>query len=282
MTEFPADAPPATREPWFVALDIDGTLALEDGSIRPAVREAVARAVARGHSVTLATGRSWGATRTISAELGIAPGFVVSANGAVIMRRDPAAPDADDHGYVRDVIELFLPDEVLRTIRPHLADGRYLIEYADGYRRYTRGMTEWDLENAEEVEFEALFGTPVIRVVVVSPEHDEEQFLELVEGMGLHQVAYAIGWTAWLDIAPLGINKSTGLEKVRERLGIPSSRVLVAGDGRNDLEMFAWAVAGGGRAAAMGQAPEQVRAAANEIAGTVYEDGLAAVLDSLP
>jgi hydroxymethylpyrimidine pyrophosphatase-like HAD family hydrolase len=53
------------------------------------------------------------------------------------------------------------------------------------------------------------------------------------------------------------------------------------GDGRNDLEMFAWAGAAG-RAVAMGQAPDEVREAANEVGGPVDEAGLAAVLDSLP
>ena len=35
--------------------------------------------------------------------------------------------------------------------------------------------------------------------------------------MGLHRVSYAVGWTAWLDIAPDGVNKATALERVRER-----------------------------------------------------------------
>ena len=37
-----------------------------------------------------------------------------------------------------------------------------------------------------------------------------------------------------------------------------------------------------GRAVAMGQAPDEVREAANEVGGPVDEAGLAAVLDSLP
>lgn len=271
---------PGSADSWLVALDIDGTLAHEDGSISPAVVASVRAAEARGHRVMLATGRSWGATHIILTALGITPRYVVCANGAMIMRHDPDAPDAD-HGYVRDAVETFDPDEVLRIIRPHLSDGRYLVEYPDGFRRYTRGMTEWDLENAEEVEFERLMGLPVIRVVVVSPEHDEAQFSEIVSAMGLHQVAYAVGWTAWMDIAPLGINKSTALESVREWLGVPTDRVMVAGDGRNDLEMLAWA-RDRGRAVVMGQASPEVREAAGEIVPSVYEDGLSVALDSLP
>lgn len=281
VAEMAAGLPVENTEPWLVALDIDGTVAHESGRISPEVRDAVRAAVARGHEVMLATGRSWGATHTIMAELGITPRYVVCANGAMIMRREPASPDADPQGYVIDHVETFLPDDVLKTIRPHLSDGRYLIEYPGGFRRYTEGMYEWDLNNAEQVEFEELLGTPVIRVVVVSPEHDEAEFSQVVSEMGLHQVAYAIGWTAWMDIAPLGVNKSTALEIVREHLNAPPERILVAGDGRNDVEMFEWAREHG-RAVAMGQAPEAVLAAAGEITAGVAEDGLVRVLNSLP
>jgi hydroxymethylpyrimidine pyrophosphatase-like HAD family hydrolase len=41
--------------------------------------------------------------------------------------------------------------------------------------------------------------------------------------------------------------------------------------------MLAWAA----RSAAMGQAPPEVREAASEVTGTVAEDGLAVVLESL-
>jgi hydroxymethylpyrimidine pyrophosphatase-like HAD family hydrolase len=98
--------------------------------------------------------------------------------------------------------------------------------------------------------------------------------------MGLHKVTYNVGWTAWLDIAPDGVNKSTALERVREWHGIPRSRVLVVGDGRNDIDMLLWA-SHSGRGVAMGQSPDEVRAVANEITGTDLEDGVARVLESL-
>jgi len=93
-------------------------------------------------------------------------------------------------------------------------------------------------------------------------------------------VSYTVGWTAWLDIAPEGINKSTALELVREKLGFGLDRVMVIGDGRNDIEMLQWA-ARQGRAVAMGQAPEEVRIHANEITGDFTQDGVATALAPL-
>jgi hydroxymethylpyrimidine pyrophosphatase-like HAD family hydrolase len=202
---------------------------------------------------------------------------VVCANGAITMRRDDAASD----GYVREHVETFDPTGVLERIRAFLPSGRFMVELPDGYRLYTEGMTDWNLENAREVSFEGLLDQRATRVVVVSPDHELEEFLRLVEEMGLHQVSYAIGWTAWLDIAPDGVSKATALERVRGWLDVPADRVIAVGDGRNDLEMFAWAGAAG-RSVAMGQAPDEVIAAASETAGDVAHAGLAAVLDSLP
>jgi len=261
----------------LVAVDVDGTILHADNTISDAVVQAVREASAAGHTVTLATGRSWETAMPVLESLGIEPEYLVCANGALIMRRDTDEPS----GYRRHLIETFDPTEVLEAIRPHLADGRYMVEYPNGFRRYTDGMEDWYLENAEQAEFEELLSEPVTRVVVVSPGHDEQEFLTMVEKIGLHQVTYSIGWTAWLDIAPLGVNKSTALERVRSWLDIPIDRVVVVGDGRNDIEMFEWA-GPRGRAVAMGQAPDEVKAAATEVTGSIEEDGLVPVLQSLP
>ena len=209
--------------------------------------------------------------------LGLTPEYVVCANGAITMQRD----DAASGGFTRVHVETFDPTAVLERIRTFLPSGRFMVEMPDGFRLYTEGMSDWNLENAREVRFDELLDQRATRVVVVSPDHELEEFLHIVEEMGLHQVSYAIGWTAWLDIAPDGVSKATALERVRGWLDVPVDRVIAVGDGRNDIDMFTWAGAAG-RAVAMGQAPAEVRAAAAETAADVDHAGLAAVLDSLP
>jgi Cof subfamily protein (haloacid dehalogenase superfamily) len=260
----------------LIALDVDGTLIHEDETVGDAVRDAVARVRDAGHEVMLATGRSWETARPVHEEFGLRSEYVVCANGALTMKRD----DTLDEGYRREFIEVFDPTDVLQTIRPHLPGGSFMVEDPSGFRRYTEGMTDWELVNAEQVPFEELLRHPATRVVVVSPEHDTEEFLSIVDRMGLQRVSYAIGWTAWLDISPDGVSKATAMERVRHALDIPRSHVVAVGDGRNDIELLHWA-GSEGLAVAMGQAPDEVKAAATRATAPVVEDGLARVLEAL-
>jgi Cof subfamily protein (haloacid dehalogenase superfamily) len=267
----------AAFERWLIALDIDGTVLQEDGAISDAVIEQVVRVSALGHEVTLATGRSVATTLPVLELLELSPEFVVCSNGAIILKRDVDAPI----GYARTHVETFDPSEVLATIHGRLEGASFAVEDETGFYRYTERFREATLgAHSAQVAFAELFNHRATRLVVISPEHDTEEFLSIVEGMGLHKVSYNVGWTNWLDIAPDGVNKATALERAREWLGIPRSRVMVIGDGRNDIDMFRWA-GESGRAVAMAQAPVEVKDVANELTASDLDDGVALVLAGL-
>jgi Cof subfamily protein (haloacid dehalogenase superfamily) len=261
----------------LIVLDIDGTVLLEDETLSPGVVEAVRHARDAGNEVMVATGRSWAGTRGILRVLGLSPQYVVCSNGAVVMRR----VDADDLAYERAHTETFDPTAVLELIHQHLPEAQYMVELPNGDRLYTDYIEDWNLVDARRVPFDDLKGMPVSRVVVVAPDHDEADFSRIIERIGLNQVSYAIGWSAWLDIAPQGVDKGTALELVRTWLGVAPEDVLVMGDGRNDVGMFRWALQKGGRAVAMAQGPQEVRDAAGEVTLSVDEGGVAAVLRRL-
>ncbi len=264
----------------LIALDVDGTVLLEDETLSPGVVEAIAHAHRAGHEVMLATGRSWEGTRGIQHVLELAPEYAVCSNGAVIMRR-VGGDFAEETRYERFHVETFDPTEVVDLLRAHLPHAKYMVELADGERLYTERLDDWNLAHARRVDFAGLVAQPVCRVVVVSPDETDEDFLGLVDRIGLHKVSYAVGWSAWLDIAPHGVDKSTALERVRTWLGVESDRVLVMGDGRNDLGMFRWAREHGGRAIAMGQGPDEVRNEAGEVTASVHAGGVADILRQL-
>jgi len=270
------DAPGGTAaETWLVALDIDGTLLTYDGVLSEGVRQAVADVRAAGHEVVLASGRSLIAMLPVADALGIREGWIVASNGAVTVRLDPAAPQ----GWTLEDMVTFDPGPALRLLRTELPDARYAVEDVGVGFRMNALFPDGELDGEHRVvEFEELWsGGGVTRVVVRSPESTSEQFHALAGRLGLDDVTYAVGWTAWMDLAPLGTSKATALEQVRERLHLDARRTLAIGDGHNDLEMLRWAA----RGVAMGHADDVVQGAAGEVTGSIEEDGAARVLRSL-
>lgn len=264
----------ALTDRWLVALDVDGTLVGWDGEISPAVVEAVAAVREAGHHVVLSTGRSVVSVGPVARTLGLTSGPAVCSNGAVTVRLDPSLPD----GY--EVLEkiTFDPGPALRLIRTELPEAAYGVEEVGVGFLVTKPFPPGEIDGRHvQVDFEELCRRPATRVVIRSPEHTQADFHAIVERLGLHEVEYAVGWVAWLDLNPKGVSKATGLEAVRRALGVAPERTLAVGDGRNDIDMLRWAA----RGVAMGDADDVVQAAADEVAGSVTADGLVPVLRSL-
>lgn len=266
------------HEPWLIAIDIDGTLVHDDGHLSPNVAREVQRVVELGHHVIVASGRAAANAVPVVLDVGIKAGHVVCSNGAVTVELDASHPN----GYhVREVIG-FDPGPVLTKLIEKLPEAHFAVEDVDGTYRFHKQFPTYALGSKNiETPLDELMQGEVSRVVVLSPEQDVNDFLEIVEQVGLHSVSYAIGYTAWLDIAPMGVTKASALEQRRKALNIPGNRVITIGDGRNDINMFEWANAGGGLSFAMGQGPDEVKAAASMVTASVEEDGVAEVLAGL-
>ncbi|MDP5226980.1 MULTISPECIES: HAD family hydrolase [Arthrobacter] len=255
----------------LIALDVDGTLVDHDGHMSPAVRGAAQAVVQAGHEVIIATGRSLGATLPIIELIGLDRGYAVCCNGGVILRLDPALED----GYEVIHRETFDPAPALTALRKRLPVAKYALEDAQGRFLSTERFQDASFGvEAIPVDFREMLQAEAVRVVVFSSENTSDDFTQAIAGIGLSGVTYSVGWTAWLDIAAAGVTKASALERLRGALGWDAARTIAVGDGRNDVEMLSWAA----RGVAMGQAPDEVRAVADEVTGTVEDDGVAAVL----
>ena len=259
--------------PRLVALDIDGTLLkwIEGAGqtyeqVAPAVHDAVRRAHDAGAHIVLASGRSPHGMTTIADLLdleGGEPAWVVASNGAVVFRYPPLEVVHEETFDARPAVEAIL--------REHPGVLVVVEERGVGYRvnrPFPAGELSGDMVITDVAD---LVAQHVSRVIIRDPDSTAEDFLDLAGRLGLHGTDYVVGWTAWLDLAPVGVSKASGLAHVADRLGVAAADVLAIGDGRNDIEMLRWA----GRGVAMGQAVEPVIAAADDVTGTVYEDGAA-------
>lgn len=264
--------------PKLIALDIDGTLlrwvpglGMSHEEVTPAVHDAVQRVLDAGAHVVLSSGRS-AANMTVVADRLDLHGhgerlWIVASNGAVVLRYPPAEVvhevTFDARAAVAAVLEQ-RPDAIVavenRGVGYHVS-----APFPDGELGGTTTVTS----------IEDMVAAPVSRVIIREPNATADDFVALAASLGLHGTDYIVGWTAWMDLAPAGISKASGLEYVATELGIARADVLAVGDGRNDIEMLQWA----GRGVAMGQAVDEVKAVADDVTATVDEDGLALELD---
>ena len=261
--------------PRLVALDIDGTLLKwVEGTgqhyeqISPEVHAAVQAVVDAGAHVVLASGRSPHGMTAIADLLDLPREgqdrlWVVASNGAVIFRYPPLEVV---HEETFDASEA-----VAAVLREHPEALVAIEERGVGYR-VSRPFPEGELSGEMiQTSIDDIVGDPVSRVIIRDPSASVEDFVRLGERLGLQGTDYVVGWTAWLDLSPVGVSKASGLEHVSAHLGLTSADVLAIGDGRNDVEMLRWA----GRGVAMGQSVEEVHEAADATTETVYDEGAA-------
>ena len=267
--------PTSGWQPRLIALDIDGTLLkwLEGEEqtyeqISPAVYDAVHAAVDAGAHIVLASGRSPHGMDTIADLLDLPREgqerlWVVASNGAVIFRYPPFEVVHEETFDARNAVHAVLEQhpEALVAVE----------ERGIGYR-VNRPFPTGELSGEMiETDLDEIVGGPVSRVIIRDPSASVDDFVEMAARLGLHGTDYVVGWTAWLDLAPVGVSKASGLEYVSRELGLGAQDTLAIGDGRNDLEMLRWAA----RGVAMGQAIEEVHDAADAVAESVYDDGAA-------
>jgi hydroxymethylpyrimidine pyrophosphatase-like HAD family hydrolase len=247
--------------PKLVALDVDGTVVDHDGTLPEPVREAVGQLLDQGVRVVLATGRSWHGAVPVFEQLRLPPGPTVCSNGAVIVTHPPTE-------VVRSVT--FDATEVVTKVLQRQPNTLVAVEEVGrGYRvsgDFPGGDLSGELIISDVAE---MIAEPVTRVILRDPSSTDEDFVRMAAELGLHGCSYFIGFSAWLDLVPEGVDKSSGLAEVAADMGIDRSEVLALGDGRNDIEMLTWA----GRGVALGQAPPEVKAIADHVTGDFSDGG---------
>ncbi|PVG82556.1 haloacid dehalogenase [Nocardioides gansuensis] len=274
-----ASEPHGDWRPQLVALDIDGTLLKwVDGQSDPyetiptVVHDAVQRVLDAGSHVVLASGRSPHGMTRIADMLALHRDpderlWIVASNGAVILRYPPVEVVHEETFDARPAVEAVLREHPKALVAVE--------ERAVGGYRVNRHFPEGELSGEMILtEVDEIVAKPVSRVIIRDPAATADDFVELAARLGLHGTDYVVGWTAWLDLSPVGVSKASGLQRVASELGVDRADTLAIGDGRNDIEMLRWA----GRGVAMGQAVEEVRAAADAVTVPVHEDGAAVEL----
>lgn len=270
-----------TARTLFVS-DLDGTLLGPEAVLSEFSRRALRSMIAEGMLFTVATARSTPSIRWLLGDVGLALP-VIELNGALVSDL-ATGRHLVVQGLARDVAAAVMAKIRRRGLGAFVAtsagdeDRLYHGEPANPgmawYRDEKVAMADPRLRAVADVEValaEPVVGFTLFAGPEVARELAEELRAELAEQVQLHRFEnfYCPGW--WeLSIQDRSATKASAIAALRRELGLEGSRLVVFGDGMNDLDMFAHA----DHAVAVENAVPELRAAASEIAGRNDQDGV--------
>lgn len=260
----------------LIALDVDGTLLDSTHRLRPRVAAAVRAAIDAGIVVTLATGKLLNSVQPLLREMGV-HGPQIVLNGAATQDGHSGKPlrfcplREDDRRAVLEAVRATAPDLLIS----HFAlDAIYMDdknplanifdEYGEGPPLYVPDLLGDNLPPAAKI----LISGPPERLAVLRTQ---------VTPLLADRVSITTTTPDFLEFFDPAAGKGLALADLRGQLGLQRAAVVAMGDGENDLPLFREA----GMAVAMANSTAVVRAAAQRIAPSNDEDGVAVIIEEL-
>lgn len=263
---------PLTKPILLIAIDVDGTLLTSDHKLAPGAAEAIRAVHEAGMVPILMTGRSTHAIRPYFDTLDLGS-YYIGAGGAFL---------AHIGGGLVSVDPIRLEDaaEIARRVRArgmgfcfHGLD-RFICEVDDETFAALHDIVGDTAERAEDI-LDFAHADPV-KITIFGDRPQLEQLNRELAALGL-PVAATFSGPIFLEVTHKGVSKGRALTRLAEVLGVPLDQVAAIGDQENDLSAFEVA----GFSVAMGNAPQIVKAAADYVAPSNDEGGLAVVLQAL-
>ncbi|HYL44798.1 MAG TPA: Cof-type HAD-IIB family hydrolase [Ktedonobacteraceae bacterium] len=266
----------------LVAIDVDGTLVNSHSKISVEIPPLLREVQARGIGVTLVSGRPKLTLMPILAELELTLPYI-SSGGAFII--DPAkGAIIDQHTLGHDIVAVIVG--LARTAQVAIITQepeRLYFEGDPAILEMVASASKIDLTQLDNKPVEIRRVADILQVCSepnkITLCGDPTILADIEAQVRERRLPVYPTYSAptYLEMTSAGINKGSALKRLAAYLHIPVERILVIGDSLNDTSMFEIA----GMAVAMGNAPEEVKAAAKLIAPSNDENGVAWVLREL-
>lgn len=243
----------------IVFFDIDGTLVdPATGCVSAKTKGTLNRLREKGMKVFIATGRPPASMPDLS---GITVDGFITVNGSLCYTGDTLIHHqpilkASVEKVIENAAALGRPVSV--AVRDRLAANGW-DEDLSGYYRLA------GLELTVAADFEQVLREDVYQIMLGCREEDHPAIIRDAEG-----VTITFSWDRAADVIPAASGKAEAIRRVLDYYGLEVSQAMAFGDGCNDMEMLKVV----GRGIAMGNADPRVKAVADDVCGSVSEEGI--------
>lgn len=263
----------------LIATDLDGTLLNSSSAVSPRTRAALDAARARGIHVVPVTARQPIGLRVIAADAAF-DGWALCSNGAYAVHL----------GDGRMLFAEELPPETIRELAEALRasiPGLLFASVREGGETFVAQHGYAELASLSDhkrdprtmggVPIDQVLAAPSLKLVIRHPELAPPVLFDTLRSLGLSGFEATLSGAPFVEVMAEGVTKATGLARLCEHLGVARSDVVAFGDALNDVEMLRWA----GHGVAMAGAAAVVQDAADEVAATNDDDGVAQVVERM-
>ncbi|CRZ33508.1 hypothetical protein DFR55_1352 [Herbinix hemicellulosilytica] len=259
----------------LIAVDLDGTLLNEDKKISERCREDVKKLKEMGKKIVIATGRPMKGILPFIETLDLFDenNYVVIYNGAMVQSTVGEKIIYDMPVSLESYKELYELSRKLDVNIHALTVNRVLTPKFNPYTEVESSINQIPVVEGPVDEIDA--STKIVKVMFVDePEKLDSVIVQLPDWV---KQKYSVQRSApiFLEFLNKKANKGIGVSIVAKELGIKPEEVICVGDAGNDIDMIKYA----GLGVAMGNATDDVKAAADFITLTNEEDGVAQVIE---
>lgn len=257
----------------LIATDLDGALLRNDDTISPRTRTAIGAAQAAGIAVVFVSARPPRSVVWIAEHLDIT-GLAVCSNGAILY-------DLTRHEMLsRRSLPGDLAHDLVSALRAAHPDICFATEQGDrmGFEpAFPQNPAHLQIHPPRIDHAGALCAEELVKLIAYHPELPIEALIKSARACIGDRAEVSFSGDIFIEIAAPGISKAAGLAELCARLELRADEVIAFGDMPNDLPMLAFA----GRGVAVANAHPEVVAAADEVAASNQDDGVARVIERL-
>ena len=263
------------KEKTLFVTDLDGTLLRSDAALSDFTLRTVNELLSRRVKLAFATARSLHTAMKVVGEVDSKIPLILH-NGAFIQKKSgeylyKSVFTPEDISRAREALERFAVEPIVYSIRA----GREVYSYVpkrltDEERRFLDSRKGDPRDNPTDLE--SLWLGEIFYISCIGKEEALRPAFEAAQGFTRIFQPDFYSKDHWLELLPSGSDKASATLRLAELLGC--ERIVVFGDGANDLSMFRIA----DESCAVANAVPELRAAATRIIGSNDRDGVAKYL----